>query len=275
MSTPPSGSRPEGITSTHVLTSAGWVPLRPIRPDAPPPRLPGDLVNGRAFNGSAWLVVPPHPRPPALQDLSTLPPPSSPPPLIPRPIASTENRQSGPSGPQLLIIGAVIVSVVIAALIAIRVVNSRSAGPETQADFIAIVKRAQQTATANDTQVVQAKKIRGDGICEVLPSSRRVKDWEGTLTYISTELGGDQASITVRLAKGINLEADDGLFDTGIDPDTELFEKIANLEEGQQVTFAGQFGEGDYCIDEGNLTSEDGLRNPDFGFKFSDIRDAS
>lgn len=68
--TPPSDSARQvgAVENGHVLTAAGWVPLRWLPVTAQPPYYPGDARNGYVFTGSDWALIPvaaPLPRPAA------------------------------------------------------------------------------------------------------------------------------------------------------------------------------------------------------------------
>ena len=155
------------------------------------------------------------------------------------------------------------------------VAGSISAGADAQDEFVAIVEEGQETETSNDTQVVAAKGDRGDAICSLLPSTLKVSDWTGTVSGISTELYGDAGTIMIEIAPDIEVITEQGFLDsddTTIDPDSELFEQLTELSEGQEVTFSGEFvADEDYCIAEDSLNSENGLRTPDFLMRFSSI----
>src|SRR6202007_1665730 len=98
-------------------------------------------------------------------------------------------------------------------------------------------------------------------------------DWTGTVDSVSDELGGDEATLKIQLAKGIQVEANTGLFATGLKPGTDLFNDVAALSEGDSVTFSGEFqGDSTYCIKEDSLLAENGLRTPLFAFKFTAVR---
>ena len=59
--TPPSNedARQVGtVENGHVLTAAGWIPLRWLPSNATPPHYPGDAMHGHVFTGSEWVALP-------------------------------------------------------------------------------------------------------------------------------------------------------------------------------------------------------------------------
>lgn len=51
------------VANGHVLTAAGWIPLRRLPDDARQPYYPGDTLRGHAFTGNGWVAIPePPPR---------------------------------------------------------------------------------------------------------------------------------------------------------------------------------------------------------------------
>lgn len=56
--TPPQ-YRPGDVANGHILTAAGWMPLRRLPHGAPGPYYAGDCLNGKAFTGREWVTLPP------------------------------------------------------------------------------------------------------------------------------------------------------------------------------------------------------------------------
>lgn len=52
------GNQPGDVANGHILTAAGWLPLRRIPLGSPGPYYAGDLLDGRAFTGEGWVYVP-------------------------------------------------------------------------------------------------------------------------------------------------------------------------------------------------------------------------
>ncbi|MBS4754741.1 hypothetical protein KG112_18220 [Nocardioides sp. zg-ZUI104] len=254
-----SGSRPGSVVNGHVFTSEGrWQPLRYLPPNATPPYYPGDVKNGSVFDGAGWSPFVNH-QPMPMHGQA---------PAVFHPVVKKRGLRTGA---WVAIIGGG--GVLLLAVVALSAVTNKPAGPEAQTEFIAVVRDAQQAATDNGAQVVSAKVNRGVKVCDILPTGLGVKDWTGTVVTISDELGGDDAILKVELAEGIQIDADDGIFDTGIKPGTDIYQQVANLKEGQSVRFSGKFKEDEtYCIAENSTMEENGLRTPLFGFKFESVR---
>jgi len=45
------------VANGHILTTAGWLPLRRLAHGWPGPYYPGDVLNGHVFMGSTWVPV--------------------------------------------------------------------------------------------------------------------------------------------------------------------------------------------------------------------------
>jgi hypothetical protein len=245
---------PGNVVNGHVLSTKGdWHPLRLLPPNAPAPFQAGDVVNGHVFTGDAWVLY-------AY---------AGPAPFVAagRPVKSKRSRLFARLG--FASLGVLVVALIVWLVIYFNL----AAGPEKQAGFVAAVQAGQSAPADNGAQIIQAKVARGSAICDVLPGSLKVKGWQGTVAAVTDELGGDEAILTIQLAKGIKIEADTGLFATGIKPGTNLYGQVAQLSKGQSVTFSGKFQQDKtYCIKESSILDENGLRTPTFAFKFSDVQ---
>jgi hypothetical protein len=159
--------------------------------------------------------------------------------------------------------------------------TSTPENPEEQR-FLSIVQKGQSAGESdNQILVVQARKTRARALCQLLPSSLRVKGWTGTIENISTVLGGDSGVLSIDVGHDIAVQTwDNWLSDLGddtlIDTDSPLYTELATLREGDKVVFSGQFiGDGDTCIDEQSLLDANGMKTPDFTFRFAEVRKAS
>lgn len=248
--------QPGNVVNGHVLSASGdWQPLRFLPPNAPPPFQVGDVMNGHVYTGEAWVPY------------AYAGPPAGPTPFPPVRSAVKPKRRGLWVGLGVFGVVVVLVLAVIAALV------NRPAGPEKEAGFIAGVQDAQSASTNNGAQVIEAKVARGSAICDVLPNSLKVKGWQGTVVSVTDELGGDEAILTIQLAPAIKIDADTGIFATGIKPGTKLYDEVAQLTKGQSVTFSGEFQKDKtYCVKENSLLDENGLRTPTFAFEFTSVQ---
>ncbi|GAA2070090.1 hypothetical protein GCM10009821_03700 [Aeromicrobium halocynthiae] len=247
------------IENGYILTAAGWVQLRKRAAErgpehGGPPWVPGDVVNGHVYIDEAWMPIGERGRSAPLQQ-----PPQN---LHEGADEKTDNWFTRlPGLGRAAVIGG---AVVLLALFATS--GPDAAGPEEQDEFVSIVASGQDRETENDTQVVAAKRERGEALCELLPSSLAVEDWRGTLTSITTELAGDDGVVKIEISENVEVVSVD------IEPDSEVFSQITSLKEGTRVTFSGEFEDaGDQCIYERSLGSANGLRTPDFGIELSSI----
>lgn len=242
------------VANGHVLTSAGWVPIRHRAESGVSTWYPGDVVRGHVFTGEKWV---PFISPPAQHETPNF-----------WSRLSTGNKTAIIAGAPILLIAVAVLASTL----------NPNAGADKREPFIAIVKKGQETPTENDAQVVAAKKERASAICQLLPSTLKIEDWSGTITRISTELGGDEGTVMIEIAEGIEIITEQGWLntkDTTIDADSPLFQQLASLETGQEVVFDGTFvGSAEYCIEEDSAGSENGLRTPDFLMTFERIEPA-
>ena len=104
-----------------------------------------------------------------------------------------------------------------------------------------------------------------------------VAKWVGIVDEVETTLGGDSGVLDIEIADDINLttwnnavsDAGDG---TLIDPDSDVYAALSDLEEGDEVTFSGQFiGDEDNCLREQSLFDDNGMKTPAFVMKFGAI----
>jgi hypothetical protein len=148
-----------------------------------------------------------------------------------------------------------------------------------QDEFVAIVEKGHDVAdSGNEIAVVQARKQRGKSVCALLGSALAVKDWHGTVESVETELGGDAGVLAVTLTDDIAVQTwNNGISDIGagtlINPNSKVYAQLAQLEEGDDVTFSGRFvRDGANCVEEQSLMDVNGMLTPDFSFRFSAIK---
>jgi hypothetical protein len=151
--------------------------------------------------------------------------------------------------------------------------------PSDQAAFDKTVKTAQHAADgANELEIVKIRDQRNDAMCKVLPGDLKVTDWVGTVHDVATNLGGDSGVLSLYIGKDIKASTtNNGLSDLGahtlIGTDSPLYDSLATLSDGDHVVFSGQFiGDGDRCIEEQSVFDVNGVKTPDFLFRFSAVK---
>mgnify|MGYP007063418202 CR=1 FL=1 len=109
----------------------------------------------------------------------------------------------------------------------------------------------------------------------------KIKDFTGQITTISTDQGGDYLHITVKSKlhgitisyKTFNNSFSDDQFNSLIKKGSDVYNKVAELEEGDYVYFsANMYKNKDRGIKEISMTERGSLSSPEFIVKFSDIR---
>lgn len=155
--------------------------------------------------------------------------------------------------------------------------TERGGMPAVQEDFISIVEKGQDSADENEVAVVQARKVRNTALCELLPTTLEVVDWVGEVDQVSTTLGGDSGVLDIVIAEDINVTtwnnaASDLGDNTLVDPDSDIYSLLGDLDEGDEVTFSGQLVDGgDDCIHEQSLFDDNGMRTPAFVMRFTEV----
>jgi hypothetical protein len=157
-----------------------------------------------------------------------------------------------------------------------RLLSENSSLPAAQQAWLKAVGKAQSVASGgNEMQVVDARKERAEGMCAALGKSLAATDWVGTVDSVETVLGGDSGVLSLRVAEDVSVGTwNNGFSDVGDDtliaPDSELWDQVANLEEGDQVQFSGTFlQDDDDCIKESSVMDVNGVETPAFIFRFS------
>ena len=150
--------------------------------------------------------------------------------------------------------------------------------PKDQTKFISIVENASSSIRddSNELQVVQAKTQRGKDMCALVGPSLDVTDWVGTVEDVSTEMGGDKGVFSVTLSDKIAMQTwNNSLSDfdsnTLIDTGSALFTTIAEFAPDDVVIFSGKFISDEKCLGEQSMSDLNGLRTPDFTFKFTKV----
>jgi hypothetical protein len=149
-------------------------------------------------------------------------------------------------------------------------------GPADERKFISIVQDGQDVGE-NEVAVHKASEKRADQMCAALPKDLTVTNWVGEVATVDTTSGGDSGVLDVRIADGINLTTwNNGVSDAGdgtlIDPDSALYDTLATLEEGDEVTFSGQFVSDDSdCVREQSLFETNSMEHPAFVFQFTAV----
>jgi hypothetical protein len=151
--------------------------------------------------------------------------------------------------------------------------------PQEQQAFLAAVQRAQrEVREGNDLTVVTARRERRQVVCGLLGPRREVQEWVGTVEHIGTTLGGDDGVLRVSLGHDVDLKTQgagwgDDAGRTLIRPGSEVYDSLADLDEGDPVVFSGTFvPKGRSCLQETSVRDRNGILTPDFVFRFSSVR---
>lgn len=119
---------------------------------------------------------------------------------------------------------------------------------------------------------------RNAAICKLLPSLD-VTNWPATIDTLSSNHDG-LGVLYVRIGPHTKLETyNNALSDIGSDtlikPSEPFFDRLAEMHESEPVIVSGHFfRDQNSCIEESSLTQSGSMENPDFIFKFTDVRAA-
>ena len=178
----------------------------------------------------------------------------------------------------LVIAGVLVLLVIVGALIPDPADKAAGKAPADQREFIEIVQDTQNDANdANEIEIVRLRQERGEDLCAALPDDLEVSDWFGAVEEVETTMGGDGGVLTLALGDDISVGTwNNGLSDVGsgtlIDPNSDAYGELADLEEDDVVKFSGGFvSDGDNCLEEQSLMDSNGVETPTFSFKFSAI----
>lgn len=156
--------------------------------------------------------------------------------------------------------------------------------PENQRAFHALNQQCKQAYAAGENEIQkslvfnQCNRQRDD-----FANSENVSGWVGRLTDISTDQGADVVSVTIQSTingsdvaySTVSNRISDFATDSLITPSNPLFNVLAQMKEGDWVTFDASFlahPEGERGIWEGSLTEQGSMDEPEFNVRFSSIR---
>ncbi len=173
---------------------------------------------------------------------------------------------------------AAIVATVLVVIWVIASTGGPARAPEQERDFLEVVQRGQTAVQeGNDITLVTAARDRSSEACALLPPDGRVEDWVGTITKVGTVFGDKQGHLTVELTDDVQLrtwgrESEDGDDHTLIDPNSDVYQSLAEMHSGDRVRFEGSFvPRGASCLHETSIFAKNGMLSPSFVFRFTAV----
>lgn len=151
--------------------------------------------------------------------------------------------------------------------------------PADQQTFIKIVSEAQrkEKTAENDMQRGGIKAERTKALCANPTLFNKVDAWVGRLIDINANSDG-KGVLSIEIAKDIQVKTwsnafSDSNYKTLLEPGTELFTTVSQMQLGDLVQFSGHFfrEEGRDCIGEGSLSLKGKLQGPEFIFRFKTV----
>jgi hypothetical protein len=160
--------------------------------------------------------------------------------------------------------------------------SSSIALPQTQQQFIDVVQdfKSQYNKASNELQKSSIAKKRLDSLLNVLQKSKdktNIQGWVGRIKTLSTT-GEGNAHIAIKLegSRDIvlstwNNELSDIPFGSLVKSGTAVYEKIAQLAEGDTVQFSGSFFFYNGEINEQSMTEDGSMTAPEYTLGLDDI----
>ena len=237
------GNKPGDVANGHILTAAGWLPLRRLPPGSPGPYYAGDLLDGRAFTGEGWVYVP-------VDEAAKAPRTDGPADVAP--IALSPTRSAGGGFPKALGIGlAVIVGLgviggVTGALKGERTpaVTTSEAAPTAQGKN---PKPSPATQKAPNPEAEFDAKMKRLGWVEAADGLWLNKDFSCSSNGYTAEVTGTMTTVPGVSKRYVSISF--GLYDDSGSLLGTAMANITNLGEGTKWKFkaVGMPGEFDRC----------------------------
>ena len=150
--------------------------------------------------------------------------------------------------------------------------------PAGERAFLVAVTKGRDAFNAgqNDMAKGSARPLRAHAICDAV-SPGRVDDWIGKVASLSTN-GDGKGVLAIEIGNKIFVKTwNNAVSDIGnrtlLDPDSPIYKQALSLTRGQRVQFSGDlFADSTDCVREGSLTLQGSLTQPEFIFRFSDLR---
>lgn len=156
--------------------------------------------------------------------------------------------------------------------------------PAAQQQFYALNKACEESYGKGQNEIQKSlafnecNKQRSD-----FAAQHGISGWTGTIKDISTDQGADVVTVDIEAEidgfemtfMTVNNRFSDMNTNSMITPDNPLFNVLAQMKEGQKVTFDATFlqdPEGKRGVWEGSMTEQGSMSDPAFNVKFSDIR---
>jgi hypothetical protein len=153
--------------------------------------------------------------------------------------------------------------------------------PDSERAFIDAVVQARNEFRngANDMAKGASRVHRAQALCDVLNNNLYVDNWWGTVAKLSSNNEG-KGVLALAIGPDITLKTwNNSLSDmddhTLLDPASSLYSQAVTLEKDQRVTFSGNFIRNTAakdCVNEASLTQSGSMTDPEFVFRFSDLK---
>lgn len=152
--------------------------------------------------------------------------------------------------------------------------------PASQQNFINAVTSVMTDykSAPNELKKSAVRKTRREKIRAALNGKRKVVNWVGTLKNMSTT-SKRNAYVSIRpegsdfCIQTWNNELSDFIDKTLIPEESKLYNEVADIEKGNEVFFSGSFVQSDDdFVGEQSMTEKGSMLDPEFSFRFSEIK---
>jgi hypothetical protein len=149
--------------------------------------------------------------------------------------------------------------------------------PGDQAQFISVIAaaRAAYQSAPNEMAAGGVRADRKAKLCATLDKPA-IQGWIGAVRKLSSNEDG-KGVLEIAIADKVSVETFNNSFSdigygTLIEPASDVFKSAAALKVGDRVVFSGDLFRSDVdCVNEGSLTLEGSMNEPEFLFRFRSI----
>jgi hypothetical protein len=136
--------------------------------------------------------------------------------------------------------------------------------------------RNEYTNALNELLQGATRPARKKELCRILHGPR-IENWKGKITILTSNNDG-KGVVTIEIGKDIHVTTWNNSFSdvqdhTLIEPDSEVFNQLVKMKEGQVVRFSGLLRPSNVdCVREASVTLSGSMTDPDFIVRFTALQ---
>tara|TARA_Y100000768_G_C23916823_1_gene652769 strand:+ start:276 stop:842 length:567 start_codon:yes stop_codon:yes gene_type:complete len=150
--------------------------------------------------------------------------------------------------------------------------------PQDQKIFVETINKYRKAfdPSSNDLKKNKLFRNRNEDLCGPSFNPYNITGWVGKIIEISTNLDG-KGILVVEIERDIRIETWNNAFsdimsDTLIEIDSNVYDQLIDLKEGEAIQFNGSFFSNDECVETQNLFMHKKIMKPSFTFKFTNLQ---